>query len=239
MTAMQSVCSASGFSTEGFEPVGRVAAFTATKYATGHLYTLDLRSHSMTHLTVSDQAERNKEHDMRALKRQDIQALRQGAAKGRKVLYIWDRAGIDFRQWYQWKENSIYFLSREKETMKLQVLGVHPFDRAAPMNRGVIADELIGTRVGVTLRRVNDQDPESGTVYIYLTNLPVSVPLGLAKRDECSKDKGRSGLTIFQQRRPAAHPAQREVHPLIEKSFGPTHSWAHCLAHLAKIYTRS
>ena len=78
MTAMQSVCSASGFSTEGFEPVGRVAAFTATKYATSHLYTLDLRSHSMTHLTVSDQVERNKEHDMRALKRQDIQALRQG-----------------------------------------------------------------------------------------------------------------------------------------------------------------
>ena len=68
--------------------LGRAAAFTATKYATGHLYTLDLRSHSMTHLTVSDQAERNKEHDMRALKRQDIQALRQGAAKGRKVLYI-------------------------------------------------------------------------------------------------------------------------------------------------------
>ena len=47
------------------------------------------------------------------------------------------------------------------------------------MNRGVIADELIGTRVGVTLRRVNYQDPESGTVYIYLTTLPVSVPPGL------------------------------------------------------------
>ena len=63
--------------------------------------------------------------------------------------------------------------------MKLQVLGVHPFDRAAPMNRGVIADELIGARVGVTLQRVTYQDPESGTVYIYLTNLPVSVPPGL------------------------------------------------------------
>ena len=63
--------------------------------------------------------------------------------------------------------------------MNLQVLGVHPFDRAAPMNCGVIADELVGTSVGVTLRRVTYQDPESGTVYIYLTNLPVSVPPGL------------------------------------------------------------
>ena len=296
------------------KPVGRVAAFTATKYATGHLYTLDLRSHSMTHLTVSDQVERNKEHDMRALKRQDIQALRQGAAKGRKVLYIWDRAGIDFRQWYKWKENSIYFLSREKENMKLQVLGVHPFDRAAPMNRGVIADELIGTRVGVTLRCVTYQDPESGTVYIYLTNLPVSVPPGLvallyksrwdvekvfdefknklgetkswastpnaktcqarllclthnlmtlmeeqifrqtgirneaeiqrktktlAKRDECSKGKGRSGLTVLQQG--IQRLTQRTVKFIrwLKNHLDSTHSWAHCLAHLAKIYARS
>jgi hypothetical protein len=36
-----------------------------------------------------------------------------------KVLYIWNRAGIDFRQWFKWKENGIYFLSREKENMKL------------------------------------------------------------------------------------------------------------------------
>ena len=55
---------------------GRTAAFTATKYATGHIYSLCLRSHCMTHLTVSDQVERKKEHDMRALKRQDILSLR-------------------------------------------------------------------------------------------------------------------------------------------------------------------
>ena len=292
------------------KPVGRVAAFTAT----GHLYTLDLRSHSMTHLTVSDQVERNKEHDMRTLKRQDIQALRQGAAKGRKVLHIWDRAGIDFRQWYKWKENSIYFLSREKENMNLQVLRVHPFDRAAPMNCGVIADELVGTSVGVTLRRVTCQDPESGTVYIYLTNLPVSVPPGLvallyksrwdaekvfdefknklgetkswasthnaktcqarllclthnlmtlmeeqifrqtgirneaeiqrktkilAKRNECSKGNGRSGLTVLQQ--DIQRLTQRTVKFIhwLKNHLDSTHSWAHCLAHLAKIYARS
>jgi hypothetical protein len=76
-------------------PTTRVAT---TKYATGHLYTLDLRSHAMSHLTVADQIERKKEHEMRALKRQTAAALRQGAPKGRKVLYVWDRAGIDFRQ---------------------------------------------------------------------------------------------------------------------------------------------
>ncbi len=79
------------------------------------------------------QIERNKEHDMRALKRQGIVTLRQGAAKGRKALYIWDRAGIDFRPWFKWKENGIYFLSREKENMKLKIVGIHPFDGANPI----------------------------------------------------------------------------------------------------------
>jgi hypothetical protein len=158
---------------------GRTAAFTATKYATGHIYTLCLRSHCVTHLTVSDQVERKKEHDMRALKRQDILTLRQGAAKGRKVLYIWDRAGIDFRQWFKWKESGIYFLSREKENMKLETVGIHPFDRADPINQGVVSDEMVATSMGVTVRRVIYQDPETGITYIYLTNLSPNIPAGI------------------------------------------------------------
>ena len=161
------------------ENLGRAAAFTATKYATGHLYTLCLRSHCMTHLTVSDQVERKKEHDMRALKRQLLFVLRQGAAKGRKVLYVWDRAGIDFLQWFKWKENGIYFLSREKENMKLTIVGIHPFDRSDPINQGVISDEIVSTSVGVTVRRVIYQDPETGITYNYLTNLSSSIPPGI------------------------------------------------------------
>jgi Transposase DDE domain len=159
--------------------LGRTDAFTETKYATGHLYTLCLRSHGATHLTVSDQVARKKEHDMRALKRQDILTLRQGAAKGRKVLYIWDRAGIDFRQWLKWKESGIYFLSREKENMKLEVVGILSFDRENPMNQGVISDEIVATSVGVTVRRVIYQDPETGITYHYLTTLPSSIPPGI------------------------------------------------------------
>jgi len=43
----------------------------------------------MSHLTVADQITRKKEHEMRSLKRQNVDILRQGAAKGRKVLYIY------------------------------------------------------------------------------------------------------------------------------------------------------
>jgi hypothetical protein len=153
---------------------------TATKYATGHLYTLDLRSHAMNHLTVADQIERKKEHEMRALKRQTAETLRQGAAKGRKVLYIWDRAGGDFRQWFQWKNQSgIYFLSREKDNMKLMIVGKHPIDTALAINTGILSDEIVATSQGVSVRRVIYQDPETRIIYHYLTNLPNTVPPGL------------------------------------------------------------
>jgi hypothetical protein len=164
-------------------PSAATTRVAATKYATGHLYTLDLRSHGMNHLTVADQIERNKEHEMRALKRQTAGTLRQGAAKGRKVLYIWDRAGIDFRQWFQWKNQSgIYFLSREKENMKLEVVGTHPFDTTLPINTGILADQMVATTQGVSVRRVIYQDPETRIIYHYLTNLPAGMPPGLIAR---------------------------------------------------------
>ena len=91
------------------------------KDATGHFFSLNLRSHALAHLTVADQAARRKEHDMRALKRLRLQSLRQGAANGRKVFYVWDRAGIDFQQWQRWKQGGgIYFLSREKSNIIFQ-----------------------------------------------------------------------------------------------------------------------
>lgn len=151
-----------------------------TKYATGHLYTINLRSHAMSHLAVADQQTRKKEHEMRTLKRQTAEQLRQQAAKGRKVLYVWDRAGIDFRQWSQWKnQNGIYFLSREKENMKLTVMGKHRYDEKAAINLGIIDDEILGTSMGVSIRRVTYKDAETGIIYKYLTNLPTSVPPGI------------------------------------------------------------
>jgi hypothetical protein len=60
----------------------------------------------MSHLTVADQIEREKEHEMLALKCQTVETLRQGAAKGRKVHHVWDLAGMDFCQWHQWKRHT-------------------------------------------------------------------------------------------------------------------------------------
>ena len=143
------------------------------KHAVGHLYSRNLRSGTLSHLTVNDQQARKKEHDMRALKRQTIDALRQGAGRGRKVLYVWDRAGIDFQQWHKWKQGSgIYMLSRCKVNMALIKCGDLPFDRDDPINAGVQSDELVGSATGgVLMRRVRFLDVLTGITYDYLTNL--------------------------------------------------------------------
>ena len=105
-------------------------------YAVGHLYGWDLRHNTLHHLVTADQVTRKKEHDIRGLKRLSHDELRVGAPKGRKVIWIWDKAGIDFRQWHTWKSQSgIYFISLEKENMKLDDIAIpQSFDKEDPIN---------------------------------------------------------------------------------------------------------
>jgi hypothetical protein len=63
--------------------------------------------------------------------------------------------------------------------MKLEIVGIHPFERVDPINRGVVSDEMVATSVGVTVRRVIYQDPEAGITYVYLTNLPPAIAPGI------------------------------------------------------------
>jgi hypothetical protein len=150
-----------------------------TKYATGHFFGLNLRTHGMVHLTGADQEARLKEHDMRALKRLEISILRQGAPQGRKVLWVWDKAGIDFQQWHRWKHGAgIYFLSCQKENMKLGVIAQNRWEAQAAVNQGVLADELVSTSQGVMVRRVTYRDPIGGETFEFLTN-ELTLPPGI------------------------------------------------------------
>ena len=56
------------------------AAIDGTRYATGHFFGLNLRTHALFHLTQADRGPtRKREHDMRALKRLPVDELRRGA----------------------------------------------------------------------------------------------------------------------------------------------------------------
>ena len=143
-----------------------------SKRAVGHLYTINLRTHAMRHLSASDQVERKKEHEMRTLKRLSIDALRQGAPTGRKVLYAYDPACIDLNQWQRWKQGSgIYFLTVTKANMVLSTQGHLPYQREDSINAGILEDRLVASGTnGHLLRQISFVDVCSGRRFEYLTN---------------------------------------------------------------------
>jgi hypothetical protein len=147
---------------------------TGNKYATGHLYGLNLRNQGLFHLSVADQITRLKENDIRGLKRQTAEHLRQGAPLGTKVIWLWDPAGIDLLQWYKWKQSSgIYFISPAKSNMLIhEGRAAMRFDRSDPINAGVLGDYLwAGSTRGMTMRLVHYKDPVTGKEFHFLTSL--------------------------------------------------------------------
>jgi Transposase DDE domain len=141
-----------------------------THWPTGHFFALNLKSQSLFPLVLADLTRRKKEHDMRALKRQSVALLRQGAGKGRKVLWVWDKAGVDFPFWQERKASGIYFLSLRKAGLCLDVETERGLDATQPINQGVTADRVLTDRRGLRVREITFCNPCDGAVYVYLTN---------------------------------------------------------------------
>lgn len=158
----------------------------AKKLQTGHFFMLGMRDHHLRHHALAEpRPGGGNEHDMHALKRVGAKALRFGAKAGRKVMIVWDRACIDFGFWEESKRLGVYFVSREKANMDIQVIGLSDWDRSDPRNAGVTADELVGPGGGGSmLRRVTYTDAK-GVTYRYLTTemrLPAWVVVLLFKQ---------------------------------------------------------
>ena len=161
-------------------PIHEIRVF-GKKYSTQHFYALNIRNHMLSHLALAEYGDtRKKEHDMRALKRLNIRQLRQIAKKGKKVLYVWDKAGVDFYQWQKWKMlGGVYFLSLEIKLNKLHVIGEPQFDKDDQINAGVQKYETVTSANGISFRRVIYQCPETGDLFRFLTNLPRSIRPGV------------------------------------------------------------
>ena len=116
------------------------------KLAVGQFYSLDLRTHTLRRLAAGQDLH---EHAMSALKRVTPRGLRQGVAKGRRVLLIHDKEGIDFNYWKRCRhECAVYFLSRVKDNMVYEWLACRLWDRADARNHGVRHDRSVQTREG-------------------------------------------------------------------------------------------
>lgn len=153
------------------------------KMAAGHFYSLDLRGHQLRHLAVGEGLH---EHDLSVLKRLKPSGLRQGTPKGKRVLNIYDKAGIDLGFWKRCRhECAVYFISRVKEGMVYDWIESRWIDRRDKRNRGVSEDRVVMTREGHKMRIIYYVEPESGKAYEFLTNemdLPAGVIVELYRR---------------------------------------------------------
>lgn len=155
-------------------------AINGTKLPITHLYTRNLRDTWMSHLSLCPVKEKGNHHDMAVLKSLAPTILRQGAKKRRKVLYVYDRAALDFEQWNDWKRRSgIYFISRTKESMALSHHECREFERDNPINANVHSDELVSAATSPhPLRRITFWDVQENVCYVFLTN-EMTLPPGL------------------------------------------------------------
>ena len=154
-----------------------------TKMAVGHFYSLNLRTHSLRPLAAGQGLH---EHDMSALKRIKPRGLRQDVPQGRRVLIVYDKAGIDFAYWKRCRQEcAVYFLSRVKENRVLEWEQSIDWNRADTRNHGVMEDMHVRTREGHSLRMICYIDPISGKAFEFLTHemdLPPGVLVELYRR---------------------------------------------------------
>lgn len=159
------------------------ARHEGTKMAVGHFYSLNLRHHTLRHLAAGQGLH---EHDMSALKRVKPQGLRQQVPRGKRVLVVYDKAGIDYDYWKRCRQEcAVYFLSRVKAKMVFDWLESVAWDRHDARNHGVTEDRRVMAEGGRKLRIVYYTDPRSGESYEFLTNemdLPPGVIVELYRR---------------------------------------------------------
>ena len=155
-----------------FDPKRENAQGELRATATGHFFRMNMRSHHLSCLGMSNPEDGKKTaHDMTVIKRSRADQLRNAAPNGRKVMLIWDKACIDYRHWHKLKHTyGIYFVTLEKSNSAAEICSINQLDRSDPRNEGVISDHLVGTPGGALLRRIVYTNPEDGVTYTYLTN---------------------------------------------------------------------
>lgn len=153
--------------------------YDGKKASVGHTFSLNLHHHGVRHLAA---AEGEHEHDMSVMQRLKPKGLRQGVPKGKRVLIVYDRAGVDYAFWKRCRQEvATYFLSRTKSNMVFELEREQAWDRSDTRNRGVQHDQWVTTPEGYRLRLIEYEDPETGNRFQFLTNEPDLPPGVLAE----------------------------------------------------------
>ena len=140
--------------------------------AVGHFFRLNMRNHHMSLLdTMKPDEGKKAEHDTHLIQRVSADELRYGAAKGKKVLLVWDKACIDYQAWSRLKRNNgVYFLTQEKSNSAAVAIGGDTCDHEDSRNEGIVSVNLVKTPEDHYLRRIVYINPTDDKKYTYITN---------------------------------------------------------------------
>jgi hypothetical protein len=136
------------------------ARFRRTKGAVKLHLLLDHDGYLPTYACITD----GKKHEVRIARKLSL-------ASGSIVVI--DRGYTDYKLFAEWCDNDIYFVTRLKDNATYRVLE----QRAVPVNRNILADELIiftnyyaERDCPYVLRRIEIEDKDTGTTLVFLTN---------------------------------------------------------------------
>ena len=152
-----------------------------THWSTQHFYCLNYRTLGMSHFAMAQiGGDNKKEHDLKACKKKNLEEMRQGAGKGVKTLYVWDKAIIDYLFWAEMKRGGVYFLTLVKSNLRFDHEKDLEFDKEDPINQGVLCDQMVKSRTDKCLvRKISYHCPVTDKVFNFLTNLHHSIRPGL------------------------------------------------------------
>ena len=180
-----------------------------------------MRNHYLDYLDLAQPKDGKKsEHDMKMLKRQNLQDLRADAPTGQKILYVWDKACIDYSLWLNAKsQKGIYFSTLEKSNSSAKTIRIHTeIDYTDQRNDGIHSDEIVATSGGYELRRIIYTNPADGKRYSYLTNdfsLPAWIHVLLYKhRWDIEKTFDTFKTKLIEKRSWASSKTAKKTHAL-------------------------
>lgn len=115
-------------------------------------------------------------HEMPVFRHKIVDWLQRHAGRrsGHKPILVADPAFVDKVFWMRmdlFAKHGAHVILRTKTNMDPTVYGSRHWDRNAPVNQGVTADEAVGFDGASTMRRIRYTDPESGNEYEFLTSV--------------------------------------------------------------------
>lgn len=136
----------------------------------GSLFVLDLHQGLMQALDAH-QGDGRRTHEIKAFRAGLPAQVARKRRPGRPII-IGDMAYIDNTFWTRLRlndANSPVLITRQKDNMKPMSYGSLPFDRADPLNGGVLDYEMVGFDNALQMWRVTYKDPENGAEFVFLT----------------------------------------------------------------------